>query len=84
MHGSLGRFGHDFFTFGRHQSGGFIMMGIGLILIIILAYFLFKKGHFNGSSSLESPMDILQKRYVNGEINQEEFFEKKEVLGKRK
>jgi len=80
-------FGHlcnNFSSIGRYNSGGIIMMGIGLILILVIAYFIFRKGTFSGTNSIESPLDLLQKRYVNGEINEDEYLKKKETLGKSK
>ncbi len=82
MHGYNGHFFDTFFSFGRYQTGGFIMMILGLILIIAIAYIIFKKGSYISSGSSDSPMETLQKRFINGEISQEEFLEKKEILGK--
>ena len=82
MHGNYGHGFDGFFDFGRYQWGGYIMMILGVILIVAIVYFIFKKGSFPSSGSIETPMELLQKRYINGEINQEEFLEKKEILGK--
>ena len=74
-------FGYGFSIFGGYPFGGYIMMGIGLILIIALIYVLFrKKGQSFGNGKVESPLELLQKRYVNGEISREEYQEKKETL----
>ena len=84
MYGSYGRFCDGFFSFGRYQWGGYIMMGLGLILVLVIAYYVFKRGSFSPSGNSDSPLDILQKRYVNGEIDEEEFMNKKEILRKTK
>jgi putative membrane protein len=82
MHGNYGHVFDGFFNFGRYQSGGYIMMILGIILIVAIVYFIFRKSSFDSSGSSDSPMETLQKRYINGEISQEEFLEKKEILGK--
>lgn len=58
------------------------MMVLGVILILVLAYFLFRKGGISQSGGNDSPLDVLKKRYVNGEISQDEFLEKREILKK--
>ncbi len=59
---------------------GFFGMGLGwivwLIIIVVIVWVVFqfkgdKRGHYYKSS--ESPLDILTKRYANGEISKEEF-----------
>lgn len=84
MYNSFGRFCDGLFTFGRYQFGGYIMMGLGLVLVLVFAYFIFKKGGISTSDNLESPIEILQKRYVNGDIDQAEFIEKKDILKNNK
>ncbi|MDA3809277.1 MAG: SHOCT domain-containing protein [Spirochaetaceae bacterium] len=84
MHGNFGQYGDHFFTLGRYGTGGYIMMGLGLILIIVLVYFIFKKNGTISTGSSDSPLELLQKRFINGEINQEEFEEKREILRKVK
>ena len=83
MRGYYGNFCDGFFGLGRFQYGGFIMMGIGLIIILVLAYFVLRRGNLlppTGSQPHETPLETLQKRYVNGEISKEEFVEKQEIL----
>jgi putative membrane protein len=84
MFSSFGQFCNGFSSFGRFHSGGFIMMGIGLVLVLVVAYFIFKNDSFLKSDSSESPLELLKKRYVNGEINEDEYLSKKEILGKLK
>lgn len=86
MFGSFGQLCNNFSSFGRHNGGGMIMMGIGIIVILVIAYFIFKKGTFSGAGigSTERPLDILQKRFVNGEIDEAEYLSKKEALKRMK
>ncbi len=62
---------------------------IGLILVVVLIIVLLKGGIFRDSSdfsavnnSSKSAMETLKKRYADGEINKEEFEEKKAELEK--
>ena len=83
MYPYAGRFCSGLLAFGKHPyGGGLIMMGLGLILLLVAAYFLFKKGGSLTGETKESPLDLLKKRYVNGEISREEYQEKKDILGK--
>ena len=56
------------------------------IVILVLAgvaiYFLlqFKKSKGSDSSTIETPLDILKKRFANGEIDKEEFDRRKSDL----
>ncbi len=69
------------FTYGRFNYGGLIMMIIGVVILAVIIYLAVKKGNLStGSGTAESPLDALQKRYVNGEINKEEYLEKKIIL----
>lgn len=84
MRGFYGPFCDGFFGFGRTPFGGFMMMGLGLVLVLALAYFIFRRGGvLPPSGESESPLDLLQKRYVNGEISQDEYLEKKDILNKK-
>jgi putative membrane protein len=53
--------------------------GLGLILVAIIIYFILRSSGSSGntSKSAESALDILKKRYAQGEISKEEFENKK-------
>lgn len=68
---------HDFHFFG----GGWMMffwwfLIIALIVIIVKALFSSTKQNLNN----ESPIEVLKRRYANGEIDKEEYEERKKDL----
>lgn len=68
---------------GSHNFsfGGILMWLLPILLIVILAYFIFQRHDtFNRNDSAETPLDILKKRYAKGEITHEEFERMKEKL----
>lgn len=83
MYNGFGQFCNGLFSFGRFPYGGALTMIIGVVLILVVLYLIFRKsGGFSAStvSESESPLETLQKRYVNGEIDKEEYLEKKDIL----
>lgn len=72
-------------------GGGFMMIPmilLTIILIIALVYIvtrLCKKGHINGSSedTTSKALETLNNRYANGELTDEEYKNKKELLLKK-
>jgi putative membrane protein len=65
--------------------GGAIMMVVFWVAIIValvaLIRWLWTSGHGKGAAAGQSPLDILKARYAKGEINKEEFEQKKKDLG---
>ncbi len=53
-----------------------------LVLVGVAVYFLlqFKKSKGSDSAAIETPSDMLKKRYASGEIDKEEFDRKKKDL----
>ena len=74
----MGNWGH---MMGSGYGGGFMWL-IVLILVGVVIYFLFKASKSKGpdDSIIETPLDILKKRYAKGEIDKEEFNRKKNDL----
>jgi putative membrane protein len=72
--------------YGGHMMGygfgGGFMWIIFLVLAGFAVYFLlqYKKTNGSDSSTIETPLDILKKRYANGEIDKEEFDRRKSDL----
>lgn len=50
------------------------------VLLVIAIYLLVKDNSGFKTRSTETPLDILKKRFANGEIGAEEYQEKKKIL----
>ena len=76
--GPVGNWGH---MMGYGYGGGFMWL-IVVVLVGVVIYFLFQVSKSKGSdgSIIETPLDILKKRYAKGEIDKEEFDRKKNDL----
>ena len=59
-----------------------MMWWIWIPLIIIVVWLIVRQTNANTSSNpkQESPLEILKKRYANGEITKEEYEQRKKVL----
>jgi putative membrane protein len=57
-----------------------LFWGVVLAVIIVLIRWIFFKGGHGVTLITETALDILKKRYAKGEIDKEEFEEKKQVL----
>jgi len=66
---------------GYGYGGGFMWLLV-LVLFGVAIYFLlqFSKSKNSDDSTIETPLDILKKRYAKGEIDKEEFDRKKKDL----
>jgi putative membrane protein len=62
--------------------GGIFMWLIVLVLVGVVIYYLLQISRSKGSdgSIIETPLDILKKRYAKDEIDKEEFDRKKKDL----
>ena len=78
FNGPGGNWGH---MMGYGYGGGFMWL-IVLVLVGVVIYFLFQvsKSKGSGGAIIETPLDILKKRYAKGEIDTEEFNRKKKDL----
>ncbi len=77
MHGYWG------FPMGYGWFGGIFML-IFWVLVIVGIFWLFRMiglSHCCGISSSGTLLDILKRRYANGEITKEEYENKKKELG---
>lgn len=68
--------------YGYGGYGGGFMWLMMIVLIGIVVYFLFQVSKSKNSvgSDMETPLDILKKRYAKGEIDKEEFDRMKKDL----
>jgi putative membrane protein len=72
--------------FGTGMMGGFGFLGIFFWILVIMGivwlvvWLIRRVPQLQQTSNDESAMDILKKRYARGEINREEYEEKKKLL----
>jgi putative membrane protein len=84
--GGYGGWGHGPGMMGGYGGGGWfggIFMIVFWIVVIVGIVFLIRwlvQSTRGGSGSGESALDILKRRYANGEINKKEFEQKKKDL----
>lgn len=68
------------------MMGGWFGMFILLIFIGVIIYAVFKlsgDNHANGGKNYDNSLDILNERLARGEISEEEYKRKKEMIMKR-
>lgn len=66
------------------------MMGLGLLVIILVVYLIYKnsngnaqmRNYDNRSPQYDEALDILKMKFVNGEITEEEYLRKRNLLMK--
>ena len=64
------------------------MMLFGLIFLVFVAFYMFNSSNAgaersccaNHQSQVNTPMDLLNERYARGEINREDYLERKQEL----
>jgi len=54
-----------------------------VLLVIALSIYMINKNNNDNKINKESALDILDKRYANGEIDEEEYLKKKKILKNR-
>ncbi|WP_215224688.1 SHOCT domain-containing protein [Echinicola shivajiensis] len=64
------------------SNWGMAMIWLAWIPLIALAVWLIARQKDEQQISRESPLDLLKRRYANGEISKEEYEERKKVLKK--
>lgn len=80
------RYWHDGWSWGHMFFGSLMMLLFwgGLILLIVLAVRYF--GHASGGGERpavgKAPLEILEERFARGEIDKEEFDQRKRALSK--
>ncbi|KRQ86757.1 hypothetical protein ABG79_01509 [Caloramator mitchellensis] len=77
----FGGFCRNFFGYGLGGSYPFLMffMMFLFVLVITAAIYIFIKPHSQKSAAI----DILNKKFANGDISEEEYLKKKEILLKK-
>ena len=66
--------------FEHTMNGWGFGMGFGWIIPLLFIFALFYFINSNNNSDKESARDVLDKKYANGEIDEEEYKRKKELL----
>ena len=76
----MGNFGFGMGAFGWI----FMLFLLGLIIfgVFVLIKWLLMSSGKTGATSKDNALEILEKRYASGEIDQEEFEQKKRDIGK--
>jgi putative membrane protein len=62
---------------------GVLFLGVLIALVVLLVRWLSASGSTGGAgpSSTKTPVDILRDRFARGEIDKDEFEERKKILG---
>jgi putative membrane protein len=71
------------YGYGNNFMGGWFGMIIPLIIIVIVIFAIYKLLQNNNTKNIEpknNSLDILNERFARGEINEEEYNTKKNIL----
>ena len=75
------------YGYGYNMMGGwFGMMIIPIILIAVIIFLFYKQGQNNSVKDIgtrDNALDILNERFARGEIDEEEYNNKKSILKQR-
>jgi putative membrane protein len=77
MHGN-GWYGHSDYSFwgGHVFNGWYSLIMVGVLIIIVALILMFRKKNKSGNQAL----DTLKVLYVKGEITEEEYLKRKNVI----
>lgn len=69
------------FLYGCGFGGGFVMMLIPLLIIGLVIYAVYKiSSNSSGTRNIDSTLELLNERFVNGEISEDEYKRKKSLI----
>jgi len=83
-------FATERYTKVMEEHEGESQMMFGLIILVFVAFYIFNSSNTGGTcctshqAQVHTPMDILNDRYARGEINREEYLERKQGLSGQK
>ncbi|OGI46522.1 MAG: hypothetical protein A2151_03740 [Candidatus Muproteobacteria bacterium RBG_16_65_34] len=80
MWGYAGEYGWPWWWWGAGLVHMLLFWGLIVLGIAALAKWLFAKPAGAGGAREKTPLDILKERYARGEVNREEFEQKKRDL----
>ncbi len=81
MMGNVGNWGWGGMIFGPIMM--IVCIAVAVVVVVLLVRWLGGPGHGGAHHSYpsETPLDILKERFAKGEIDKEEFEERRRVLG---
>lgn len=85
--GPGGGYMHNGFMGGGFMGGGIFGMFINILIIALIAYLIFKlvqnlgnNGAGNSRKSNRDSVQILKERYARGDIDEDEYLKRKDIL----
>ncbi len=70
--------GYNMMRYG--MPGGFMMMILLLVIGALVVYFIVSNNNKNNQGGGSSALDILEKEFARGNISEEEFLRKRDLL----